>query len=76
MLNSSNYNDNNIYSDFALTPNAIANGNAIITKTHLSSSRSVASTSATKSKIPTSSRNSSRESSPGRRSSRHIYLKA
>ena len=73
MLNNSIYNDNNINTDFVLTPNPITNGCGITMKTNLSSSRSVASSSAAKSKIPTSSRNSSRESSPGRRSSKFFF---
>lgn len=76
-LNSSNYenntliNNNNNNNDLALTPNSYSTG---LSKANLSA-RSFSS-SATKSKIPTSSRNSSRESSPGRKSSKltHIFL--
>lgn len=66
-LNNSNYINDHVNTDIALTPNSYTNGN-VITKASLSA-RSVTG-SATKSKIPTSSRNSSRESSPGRKSSK------
>lgn len=66
-LNNSNYENNTLINnaDLALTPNSYTNG---LSKANLSA-RSVSS-SVNKSKIPTSSRNSSRESSPGRKSSK------
>lgn len=59
-----NLNNSENNHDLAMTPNGYGNG---LIKNNLSGSRS-ANTSFSKSKIPTSSRNSSRESSPGRRS--------
>ncbi len=66
-----NNNNNNNNNDLAVTPNG---GSAKINGVYGSANRSLTS-SATKSKIPTSSRNSSRESSPGRRSSKFFLLK-
>lgn len=66
MLNTSTNSNGN---DLPTTPNSYGNiSNSAIKLNGFSGSRS-ATSSATKSKIPTSSRNSSRESSPGRRSS-------
>lgn len=70
-LNNSNYNNNNndLNNDLALSPTtSYTNGSNIMNNKGNLSARSITSSSATKSKIPTSSRNSSRESSPGRRS--------
>ncbi len=64
-FNNNNSTINNNNNDLALTPNG---GSAKVNGVYGSANRSLTS-SATKSKIPTSSRNSSRESSPGRRSS-------
>lgn len=63
--NQINLNNSENNGDLASTPNSYGNG---YLRNNLSGSRS-ANTSISKSKIPTSSRNSSRESSPGRRSS-------
>ena len=64
-----NLNNSENNQELAMTPGGY-NINGTL-KNNLSGSRSV-NTSITKSKIPTSSRNSSRESSPGRRSSKMI----
>jgi hypothetical protein len=72
-LNNSNYNNNNnnndLNNDLVLSPTtSYTNGSNIMNNKGNLSARSITSSSAAKSKIPTSSRNSSRESSPGRRS--------
>ena len=64
-----NLNNSENNQELAMTPGGY-NINGTL-KNNLSGSRSV-NTSITKSKIPTSSRNSSRESSPGRRSSKAL----
>ena len=83
LMNTSNYNNNNninnsngnhinnsnISNDLASTPNSYSTNGGLSKLNGMSSAgRHNTSSSATKSKIPTSSRNSSRESSPGRRS--------
>jgi hypothetical protein len=59
---------NNMNNDLVSTPNGFSNNGTLKLNGYSGGLRS-ANSSATKSKIPTSSRNSSRESSPGRRSS-------
>ena len=60
--------------DLASTPNGYSNNGTLKLNGYSGSLRS-ANTSTVKSKIPTSSRNSSRESSPGRRSSKILKKK-
>lgn len=73
LMNNSPYNNNNnnnsvVSNDLASTPNSYSNGTSKLNGVSTSGGRNMSISSATKSKIPTSSRNSSRESSPGRRS--------